>query len=51
LHIQDPNRRVYDYRQIQLYGSLNLPLLALGDVASDGFRRALHRFGGHLQAG
>jgi hypothetical protein len=30
---------------------LNLLLLSLGNIAADGLRRALHRFGGHLQAG
>ena len=51
LHIQDRNRFPHHDRQIQLHGALNLPLLALSDVASDGLRGALHRLGGHLQAG
>src|SRR5712691_6504675 len=32
LHIQDGNRFAYYHRQIQLHGSLDLPLLALRDV-------------------
>src|ERR1022692_4804883 len=42
LDIQDRDRFSRDYRQVQLHGSLNLPMLALRDIASDGFRRALH---------
>ena len=37
--------------QIQLQGALNLPLLACGDIGSDGFRRTLHGFGRHIKAG
>ena len=46
LHIQDGDRRADDDRQIQLDGSLDLELFPLGDIASDGFRGALHRLGG-----
>ena len=51
LHIQDRNWLADDDRQVQLHGSLNLLLLARGDILSDGFRRPLHGFGGHLQIG
>src|SRR5712691_4847140 len=37
--------------QIQLHGALNLPLLALGDMDPDGFRRRCPCFGRHLQTG
>ena len=40
-----------DDGQVQLQGLLDLLLLALSDIGSEGFRRTLHRFGGHLQAG
>ena len=51
LHIQDGNGFARDDRQIQLQGFLDLFLLTLDDIGSDGFCRALHGFGGHLQAG
>ena len=51
LHIQDRNGFAHDDRQIQLQGFLDLFLLTLDDIVSDRFCRALHRFGGHLQAG
>ena len=51
LHIQDRNGFAHDDRQIQLHGPLDLLLLACGDILSDGFRRPLHGFGGHLQIG
>jgi len=51
LHIQDGNRFAGDDRQIQLQSFLDLSLLALGDIASDGLGDTLHGFGGHLQTG
>jgi hypothetical protein len=51
LHIQDGNRFTGDDRQIQLQSFLDLSLLALGDIASDGLGATLHGFGGHLQTG
>ena len=51
LHIQNRNRLSHDHGQIQLHGPLDLRLLARGDIFSDGLRRALHGFGGHLQIG
>ena len=51
LHIQDGNRFAHHDRQIQLHGSLDLLLLACGDILADRFRRSLHGFGGHLQIG
>src|SRR5438094_3614588 len=51
LHIQDGHRLADDDGQIQLQGFLDLSLLALGDIGSDGLCRTLHGFGGHLQAG
>jgi len=50
LHIQDGNRLAADDGQIQLQGFLDLGLLALGDIASDGLGYTFHGFGGHLQA-
>src|SRR2546430_11130679 len=49
LHIQDGHRLADDDGQIQLQGFLDLSLLALGDIGSDGLCRTLHGFGGHLQ--
>ena len=37
--------------QIQLHGSLDLCLLARGDILAYGFRCPLHGFGGDLQTG
>ncbi len=37
--------------QIQLDSPLNLLLFSPGDIAADGLRRALDRFGGYLQTG
>src|SRR6266404_960762 len=51
LHIQDGNGFASDDRQIQLQGFLDLFLLTLDDIVSDGFCRTLHGFGRHLQAG
>jgi len=51
LHVQDANRFTDNDRQIQLDGPLNFPLFTLNDLGTDGLRRALHRFGGDLQAG
>jgi hypothetical protein len=51
LHIQDGNRFTGDDRQIQLQSFLDLSMLALGDIASDGLGDPLHGFGGHLQTG
>jgi len=51
LHIEDGNGLTHYVGQIQLTGTLNLPLLALRYVGPDGLRRALHSFGGHLEAG
>lgn len=51
LHIQNRNRLTHNDGQLQLDGFANFPLLAGGDVGSDGLRRALHRFGGHFQSG
>src|SRR5438132_1778565 len=51
LHIQDGHRLADDDGQIQLQGFLDLSLLALGDIASDGLGDTLHGFGGHLQTG
>ena len=50
LHIQDGNGFADDHRQIQLHGALNLLLLPMRKIFSDRFRRALHGFGGDLQA-
>ena len=50
-HIQDGNRGSHHHREIQLYGALDLLLLALGDVSSEGLRGALHCLRGHVQAG
>src|SRR5712671_1527337 len=44
LNIQDGNWFSHHEGQIQLNGSLNLHLLAGGDIAPDGLRCALHRF-------
>jgi hypothetical protein len=41
----------HDDWQVQLDGSLDLLLLALRDIATDSLCCALHRFGGHFQAG
>jgi hypothetical protein len=40
--------RIHTWDRIQIYiqGALDLALLALRDVASDGLRRALDRLGG-----
>ena len=51
LHIQNRNRVTHNDGQVQLDGFADFPLLAGGDVASDGLRRTLHRFGGHFQSG
>lgn len=37
------------HRQIRLHGTLNLLLLALSNVVSNGFSRAFHALGSHLQ--
>ena len=37
--------------QIQLPGTLDLPLLTLRDIGPDGLRSTLHGFGGHFEAG
>ena len=50
-HIQNRNRLTHHNGQVQLDGFANFPLLAGGDIGSDGLRRALHRFDGHLQFG
>ena len=50
MHIQDGNRLAHDGGQIPLQGLVDLCLLALGDIASDGLGDTLHGFGGHLQA-
>jgi hypothetical protein len=50
LHIQDRNGIADDDRQVQLYGPLDLLLLALCSIFAYRFRRALHRLGGELQA-
>src|SRR5947199_4468366 len=49
LHIQDGHRLADDDGQIQLQGFLDLSLLALGDIGSDGLCSTLHGFGGHLR--
>jgi hypothetical protein len=46
LHVQSGNARPKRDGQIQLHGLRPLPLLPHFDIGSDGFRRALHRFGG-----
>ena len=51
LHIQNRNGFTHNDGQVQLNGFADFALLAGGDVGSDGLRRALHRFGGHLQSG
>ena len=51
LHIQNGNRLTDDDGQIQLDGFADFALLACGDVGANRLRRALHRFGGHLQTG
>jgi hypothetical protein len=51
LHIQGGNRFPGDDRQIQLQSFLDLCLLTLGDLASDGLGDTLDGFGGHLQTG
>lgn len=51
LHIQDGNRFTGDDRQIQLQRFLDLCLLALGDIASDGLGDTLYGFRGYLQTG
>jgi hypothetical protein len=51
LHIQQGNRLAGHDAQVQLQSFLDLGLFALSDIGSDGLRCALHRFGGHLQAG
>src|SRR5260370_188648 len=39
------------YRQIQLHGTLDLLLLACGDMLPDNLRCPFHAFGGYLQIG
>jgi hypothetical protein len=51
LRIQHGNRFSHDDRQVQLHGSLDLDLLAGGDVFADGLRRTLYRFRGDIQIG
>ncbi len=51
LHIQNRNRFTHNDGQVQLDGLADFPLFAGGDVGSDGLRRALHRFAGHVQSG
>ena len=51
LHIEDRNRFTDHHRQIQLHGTLDLLLLACGDMLPDKLRRPFHAFGGHLQIG
>ena len=51
LHIEDWNRLSHQDGQIQLDGLLDLLLFSPCDIASDGLRRALYRFGRHFQAG
>ena len=51
LHVQDRDRFAHHDGQIQLHGSLNLCLLARGDILAYGFRCPLHGFGGDLQTG
>jgi hypothetical protein len=51
LHIQNRNRLPHNDRQIQLDGLLYFLPRASRDIAPDGLRRALHRFGCNLQAG
>jgi hypothetical protein len=50
LHIHERDRLADHLRQVQLQGLLDRRVLALSDIGADGLRRALHRFGGHLQA-
>ena len=45
------NRLAHDDGQVQLDHFLDLASLTLGNIASDGLRRALDRFGGDFQAG
>jgi hypothetical protein len=51
LHVQNRHRFAHDHRQIQLHSPLDLLLLARGDIRSNGLRRSLYGFGGHLQIG
>jgi hypothetical protein len=51
LHVEDGNRLPRDDRKVQRPHFRDFPLLALSDIGADPLRCALHRFGGHLQAG
>src|SRR5882724_2466844 len=50
LDIEYRHCRAQDLRQFQLEDAVDLDLLSLRDIGPDGFRLALHRFGGYLQA-
>ena len=49
MHVQDGNRLTNDNGQVQLDGLTDLALLTGADVGANRLRRALHRFGCHLQ--
>ena len=51
LHIEDRNGLAHYDGQTQLQSALNLPLVACGDIGSDGFGSTFHRFGRHREAG
>jgi hypothetical protein len=51
LQIQNGNGLADDYRQIQLYGALNLLVFAFGDMLADDFGRTFHGLGGDVQSG
>src|ERR1019366_805394 len=50
LHVEDGNRLSGDDGKVRGQGFLDLLSLALSDIGADPLRRALHEFGGHLQA-
>jgi hypothetical protein len=50
LHVEDRHRLAHNQGQIQLHGALDRVLFPGGDIPADGFRRALYRFAGYLQA-
>jgi hypothetical protein len=50
LDIKNRDGFTEDYRQIELYGAIDLLLLAPGDISADGFGYTFNGLGGDLQA-